>query len=79
MEGILPCCSEWCHVPGMQHCHTPAHGLGDNWILGPGQEGVGTSTAAPVFFFTSKEQTIEFYNNEKEKRSQMMMTAKAAT
>lgn len=52
--------------------------LGDNWILGPGEEGVGISTAAPVFFFTSKKQTVEFYNNEEEKRSQILMTAKMA-
>lgn len=44
-------------------------GLRDSWILGPGQEGVGTSTAAPVFFLTFKKQTTEFCNNEEEKRS----------
>lgn len=44
-------------------------GLGDNWILGSEQEGVGTATAAPVFFLTFRKQTIEFCSNEKEKRS----------
>lgn len=42
-----------------QECSTAVPqlmGLGDNWILGPGQEGVGTYTATPVFFLTSKMQ-----------------------
>lgn len=55
-----------------QECSTAVPqlmGLGDNWILGPGQEGVGTSTPAPVFFLTSKEQITEFFNHKKEKRS----------
>lgn len=64
-----------------QECSTAVlqlMGLGDNWILGPGQEGMGTSTAAPVFFLAFKKQIIEFCNNEKEKRSYMLMKAKTA-
>lgn len=55
-------------MPGMQHCNTPTHGASK---LDPGAraEGVGTSTAATVFFLTSKKQTTEFCNNEKKKRS----------
>lgn len=62
LSGVL--CQECCStaVPQLM-------GLGDSWILGPGQEGVGTSTAAPVFFLTSKKQITEFCSSKKEKRS----------
>lgn len=61
LSGVM--CQECCTaVPQLM-------GLGDSWILGTGQEGVGTSTAVPVFFLTSKKQITEFCNYKKEKRS----------
>lgn len=65
-------------MPGMQHCNTPAHGAWRQLDPGARAKGVGTSTAATVFFLTSKKQTTEFRNNEKEKRSEMLMKAKTA-